>query len=506
VTRLVPQRRRRGAPAPIARPFAVGLVGLIAIVVLVYAAFAGRTPFSHPYELHAIFSNSSQLRSGSPVRIAGIGAGEVSSISAGPGSTADVGMRIDSSALPIHSDATFTIRPRVFLEGGFYVDLDPGSPGAPQLHSGATVPIAQTAVPVQLDQILSRLQLPVRQALRRILAQANASLARGGAAGLRRTIAALPPTLRDAAIVAEAAQGTRYGDVRRLLDSSERETGQLASRDAELGDLVLSLDRTSTALVAHPGALGDGIHELDRFLRAAPGALTALDTVVAPIDRFITKLRPTARLAPPILRQLHSLNRALRGIPSPSAETGLLSGLRPLLRNTPKFSLLARGLFPLAGPVVTCLRDNVMPTLRKPVDDGPLSSGRPVWQDFLHATVGLASGAQNFDANGPWFRYLGSVGPSTVSTGSVPGLGELLGSTTQPIIGARPLWLGPGHAPPPFRPDAPCTKQAPPDLSATTGPAPAEPKAEHPKGLERATIQRLFLHPKVRPAHAGEGG
>src|SRR5205085_1176219 len=117
----------------------------------------------------------------------------------GPGSTADIGMTIDSDALPIHADATLTIRPRVFLEGGFYVDLDPGSPGAADVGSGRTLPVAQTAVPVQFDQILSRLQLPVRQGLRRIVAQADASLGRGGAAGLRRAVGELPPALRDTA-------------------------------------------------------------------------------------------------------------------------------------------------------------------------------------------------------------------------------------------------------------------------------------------------------------------
>lgn len=504
--RLGSRPRRRGTPAPLVRPFAIGLIGLAAIFAITYAAFAGRVPFSHPYQLHAIFSNSSQLRSGSPVRIAGIDVGEVSSVSAGPGSTADVTMRIDSGALPIHSDATFTIRPRVFLEGGFYVDLEPGSPNAPDLGGGATVPVAQTAVPVQFDQILSRLQLPVRQGLRRIIAQANSALASGGAAGLRRTVAELPPTLRDVAIVAEAAQGTRYGDIGRTIRAADTVTAQLASRDAELGDLVSSLDRTSAALVAEPGALGAGIRELDRFLGAAPAALTSLDRVVGPINRFIVELRPTARIAPSILRRLHQLNAALRGIQSPAAEAGLLSGLRPLLRNTPRFSLLARGLFPLAGPIVTCLKDNVMPTLRSSVDDGPLSSGRPVWQDFLHATVGLASAAQNFDANGPWFRYLGAIGPGTISTGSVPGLGQLFGSAPQPIIGSRPVWLGPGHAPPPLRPDAPCTKQAPPNLAANTGPAPASADATPASHLATPALRRFLLNPPVQATKPGKGG
>ena len=32
-------------------------------------------------------------------------------------------MEIDDKGLPIHKDATLKIRPRIFLEGNFFVDL-----------------------------------------------------------------------------------------------------------------------------------------------------------------------------------------------------------------------------------------------------------------------------------------------------------------------------------------------------------------------------------------------
>ena len=35
---------------------------------------------------------------------------------------------VDDEGLPIHKDATVTIRPRLFLEGNFFLDLRPGSP------------------------------------------------------------------------------------------------------------------------------------------------------------------------------------------------------------------------------------------------------------------------------------------------------------------------------------------------------------------------------------------
>ena len=55
----------------------------------------------------------------------------------GSSTAAVVTMAIQPNGLPIHADATADIRPRLFLEGNFYVDLHPGTPSAPTLSSGA---------------------------------------------------------------------------------------------------------------------------------------------------------------------------------------------------------------------------------------------------------------------------------------------------------------------------------------------------------------------------------
>ena len=49
---------------------------------------------------------------------------------------AEATFTVDDEGLPIHKDATVTIRPRLFLEGNFFLDLQPGSPSAPDLSSG----------------------------------------------------------------------------------------------------------------------------------------------------------------------------------------------------------------------------------------------------------------------------------------------------------------------------------------------------------------------------------
>src|SRR5690349_21548717 len=139
--------------------------GLIAIVVIgagCYLVFGGTLPFGGtPFTLKAMFTSETQLHIPSPVRMAGVDVGEVVSVQrvSDSSTAAVVTMHINRTALPIHANATAEIRPRLFVEGNFYVDLHPGNTAAPPLSSGATIPPANTSGPVQLDRVLSALNL-----------------------------------------------------------------------------------------------------------------------------------------------------------------------------------------------------------------------------------------------------------------------------------------------------------------------------------------------------------
>src|SRR5437763_1073012 len=139
------RRRRRGGITT----FAAGLIGIVAIVVITYLGFTKfANPFASPYTVHAMFSNANGLRPNSLVRVAGVNVGKVSSVQPASGcksgsssqqcSAADVTMTIDDQGLPIHQDATFSIRPRIFLEGNFFVDINPGTPSSPSAKDGHT--------------------------------------------------------------------------------------------------------------------------------------------------------------------------------------------------------------------------------------------------------------------------------------------------------------------------------------------------------------------------------
>ncbi len=109
------------------------------------------------------------------MRIAGVDVGKVTSATR-EGNTALVAMEIEGKGLPIHSDATLKIRPRIFLEGNWWVELQPGSPSAPVVSSGHTIPVTQTSDPVQLDQVLDALNTDTRANLQTFLVEYGAAL------------------------------------------------------------------------------------------------------------------------------------------------------------------------------------------------------------------------------------------------------------------------------------------------------------------------------------------
>lgn len=445
----------------------VAVAMLVGLVLAGYFAFHPRLPFSQRYEVKAIVATANQLRGGSPVRIAGVDVGKVTGVGRGPGNTATVTLAIDDRARPLHRDATLRIRPRLFLEGGFYVELSPGTPSSPELGSGDTLPLPQSTGPVQFHQLLSVFVQPVRRSLRGGLEAFAQGLSGGGAAGLRAVAPNLAPALRDVAIVADAAQGTQPHDVSRLIAGADRVTAALARDRGSLADLVTNLRITADALSADDRALGDTIAQADGLLRAAPAGLRALDGALPVVERVARAAGPAVAVAPRALRDTGRVLDELGGLVAPGARERTVSGLRTTFLDLPTLVVRMGSLFPTVKPLADCLRTHIIPIFNAQVPDGTLSTGRPVWQDFAHSLVGLSSASQDFDANGYAIRYEFGTGPSTFSTQALPGLGALTGNASGPLQ-SRPIRPADGK-PPPIRRDADCTSQPLPTLDSPAG-------------------------------------
>lgn len=467
-----PRRERRRL-----HPVLIALAVILAAAAITFYAFNRGLPFVHQFTLYADVGNSYNVRDGDPVRIDGVDVGQVNGVSAhGHGSR--IAFSLDSSALPIHRDATVRIRDRLFLEGSYYLELEPGTPEAPSLADGGTIPVSHTSGPVQFYQLLSVFTAPVRRSLADSL-QAftqgfgqlpGAPLTQSGAEGLKQSAPQLAPLFGDTALITRALRGTQPFDLARLLSSSQSVTGTLAANSARLVGLVGALDRTSSALVSSDGALAGTIRGLDQTLVATPPALRAVDGTLPAVDRLAHVLNPSLVKAPPLLDHLTGIVGRISSVLAPMEGTALLESLRTTFQELPRILSQLASAFPIGDQLTSCFITHVIPILVSRVPDGSLSSGGTVLQDFMHFLPGVAGASAGFDGNGPYTRFLAGAGPNTL-TGSF--LGGAV-STSPPgggsVEGVRPHWIG-DLKPADFRPDAPCASQKVPSLSAATAPA-----------------------------------
>ena len=447
--------------------------GLLAIAIAFCAswlAFKG-APWNDSWELRAVVRQATELGPRSPVRIAGVEVGKVESVESGEGGTSVVTLALEDDALPIHEDATIKVRPRIFLEGNFFVDLKPGTPGSPAAEEGYTIPVAQTAAPVQLDQILSTLQMDTRANLKLLLKGLGEGFADGGAQALNEAWKPSDEAFTQGAVAAEAFRGSDDDNLPDFIEAGGDVAAAL-TRARQLPVLIEGLNRSARALASRRAELSASLPELDRLLEEADPALDAFNAAFPPTRAFIRDARPGVQAAPLTLELAIPVLAQARRLVAPSELPALLDELDPAVRSLARLEPDLTELLGDVTPVTECLRLNALPTLTQTIDDPPNSTGEPIYRELLYGLVGLASASQNFDGNGPAVRYHAGGGDTIVTTGNVPSIGEsLVGLTDEPILGSRPRWTG---VRPPFRPDVPCVSQDPPDLAAETGPAPQQ--------------------------------
>jgi len=378
--------------------------------------------------VRAEFADASPLLVGNDVKANGVPVGEVASLAA-EGNHAVVTLLLNPAALPMHEDARFTIRP-VSLLGERFVELNQGTPTAPPLPTGATVPLTQTATNTDLDQVLDTFDDPTGAGLAALVTTLGDGV-QGNGANTAATLRALSPALTDT----DAFVGVLRDQnalLNRLVDRMEPVLSALAAdQGGRLDRLMGSANTLLTATAAQQ-------RQLEATLAELPGALasatTALDQVSA-----------TARQTTPDLRSLRPLTGQLRDISSElydftDALDPALSSAQPVLRR-------GKELFDEARPVAAELRragpdlSDTAASARPLV--GELSDNLDNVYNFLRFWAQTANG---HDGLSNYFRGFVVVNPQSATGLLPPALARavpLPGATEQPPPGPAAL-LTPG--------------------------------------------------------------
>jgi len=476
-------------------PVRAGAIALVLVLVATYLAFSKELPWQQPFELKAVFQSAANIRLDSPVRIAGVEVGEVSKVEHLEDSDlAVVTMEIEESGLPIHKDATLKIRPRLFLEGNFFVDMTAGTPDADTVEDGDMIPVTQTAYPVQLDQILTSLQSDSRKDLQDLLAGLGGALTyqpttiddRGqdpdvkgqSAAGtLNDSLAHAGSAFKHGSQVNNAFLGTQPKDLRKLIAGLQKTFAGLGRNEEQLKNFFTNFNRTMVALAAEQSNLGRAVRLLGPTLEKADVYFGNFAAALPPTEAFVHAFIPAVRETPATIDSAGPFLTQFTALVSRSELGGLLEDLRPM---TASFAKVVAESIPFnreTGRTARCFHDVILPSGDVVLDDGAATTGVPTFKEFWYSVVGLSGESQNFDGNGQYTRVQTGGGENAVKSGPLRGRSaldnQLFGNSIVAPQGTRPTHP---DKKPPYKPKVACHKNKRPDLNgpaADAGPSDA---------------------------------
>ena len=480
---------------------------LIALAVIgIYLAWTKAIPFQSHYELKAVFQNAANIRQDSPVRIAGVNVGKVESVKSvcenGQTDTcasnySEVTFTVDSNGQPVHSDAQLEIRPRIFLEGNFFLDLSPGSPSGHDLSSGDTIPVSQTSTAVQLDQILTSLQAPDRANLQKLLRGYGNALQHKptasddatqdpevqgltAAEAINKSFDYGQTAARDTAIVNQALLGTEPHDLSGLVAGLARVSTSLSGHESQLQGLITNFNTTTGALASEAGNLQRTIKLLGPTLEIAEPALRHTNATLPFLRTFARDLTPAMHELPATIAASAPWLQQTAALLGPNELKPIAHQLRLAAPPGGIAAAASPGLFGQTELLSRCTSNVLIPTGNVTLND-QFSIGVPNFKEFMYAVEGFAGESQTFDGNGPYLRFQsggGSFGgPNNGLVSSPQPSGgaqndQLFARSIAQPVGTQPL-LG---SKPPFRTDIPCYVNAIPDLNGPlAGPGAPDP-------------------------------
>jgi phospholipid/cholesterol/gamma-HCH transport system substrate-binding protein len=450
-------------------PFRAGVLALVVVGLFTYFGFSKANPFANPYEFKAVFHDVNNLKPRSPVRIAGVDVGKVvkvEPVTEGKGA-AQVTMELEEKALPIKEDAELKIRPRIFLEGNFFVDLEPGSPSADELAKNDVIPVTQTAAPVQWGDLLTALQSDTREDLQTFLREYSKGLDEGGAEGFNQAIEYWEPAYRNSSLANDATLGQDPDrDIQRLIKGQQKTFAALVRDERALKDLVTNFNITAAAFAREDEALAAAIPALRDTLRAGEPALGSLNNALPSLRAFAREALPGVRSSDETLAASLPFITQARLLMSERELRGTARILRRTIPDVVAFNRTSVPFLRQARALSACTNNVLVPFMELEIPNPETgreaeNSNQKVRAQLQRGFPGLSGESRLSDGNNQYF-HAGATPP-----------GPRVRPGPPPDGGSMPM---------PHRPDVPCEEQELPNLHAPGGPIAAFPVLDESPG------------------------
>jgi phospholipid/cholesterol/gamma-HCH transport system substrate-binding protein len=362
----------------------------VAVIALAYVFFGS----SGGYQYSLLFQNASQLVPDNQVLVGGSPVGSVDSIELTDDNLAEVKITMDQQ---LHEGSTAIVR-ATSLSGvaNHYVSVSPGPNSNPALDDDATLGLASTTTPVDIDQLFNTFPKPVRKGLSDFI-RGNAAIYAGAGETANRSFKYFGPALnRTDAFVSELNADQRLFE--RFIVSSSKLSTVVAERG---DDLSSAISNASTAF----GAIAVQNENLDKTLRRLPPVMRQSNTTFVNLRAALDDLEPLLDTAKPATKDLAPFLAELRPV---------LSKLNPFFRdlrlstNKPGKANDADELFSYL-PYDQRLASSAFPHAEDAIDDflPNLIFARAYTPDIFNGFGKVGQVTGYYDANGHYAR--GSV-------------------------------------------------------------------------------------------------
>jgi phospholipid/cholesterol/gamma-HCH transport system substrate-binding protein len=378
------------------------------ILLFLWVTFGGPTPFrAKPYEIKVPFSEATQLAEQSDVRISGVNVGKVQNIALSPnGKRALATVDIDNKYGPLPDSTRAILRTKTLL-GETYIELTPGSSESPELEDGATLPEANVAESVQLDEIFRTFDPETRAAFQSWMQEAAVAI-NGQGGSLSYAIGEFEPTFTDLDKLFRVLDTQRVA-VGQLFRNGATTFRALRGRQGELGSLI-----QSSNAVFQTTARRD--RDIEALFRAFPTFQDESRLTLNRLKAFAINTDPLMRQLVPAAEQLSPTLVAFANL-APEAK-GFFEGLAPVIARAPTGFPALRKLFRDEFPPLLRALDPFLRNLN-PVFTGLNLYKREITSFFgnLAATFHAELTVEN--ERGEHLNYLrtmGPINPETLST------------------------------------------------------------------------------------------
>jgi len=260
--------------------------------------------------------NAFGLIQGADVKVAGVRAGKISSLSLDrTDMRARVGIELTQPGFQeLRTDAFCESRPQSLI-GEYFLDCRPGQRGR-RLRAGEVLPVERTGSTVPIDLVNNIMRRPYRERFSILLSELGAGLAARGD-DLNETIRRANPALRETDKVLALLRDQRR-TIRDLNVDAERVLSRLANRRTDVSRFVTEARDTARTSASRADSIRGQFQRFPTFLRelrptlrllgeAADRqvpALRSLDRASGDLETFLDTLGPFSEASRPALRTL----------------------------------------------------------------------------------------------------------------------------------------------------------------------------------------------------------